>query len=94
VTLAILCSGQGLQHPGMFALTADAPEAAALFAHAATLLGGRDPRDIARTDTSAAIHRDRTGQILCTLQAEAAAVALRNEMPAPAPFSSLVLARH
>ena len=81
VTLAILCSGQGLQHPGMFALTADAPEAAALFAHAASLLGGRDPRDIVRTDTSAALHRDRTGQILCTLQAQAAAAALRNEMP-------------
>ena len=81
MTLAILCSGQGLQHPGMFALTADAPEAAALFAHAASLLGGRDPRDIVRTDTSAALHRDRTGQILCTLQAQAAAAALRNEMP-------------
>jgi len=81
VTLAILCSGQGLQHPGMFALTADAPEAAVLFAHAAKLLGGRDPRDIVRTDTSTALHRDRTGQILCTLQALAAAAALRNSMP-------------
>jgi len=81
MTLAILCSGQGLQHPGMFALTADAPEAAALFAHAATLLGGRDPRDIVRSDSSATIHRDRIGQILCTLQAQAAAAALQRDMP-------------
>jgi len=81
VTLVILCSGQGLQHPGMFALTAEAPGAAALFAHAATLLGGRDPREIVQSDTSAALHRDRTGQILCTLQAQAAAAALRQDMP-------------
>jgi [acyl-carrier-protein] S-malonyltransferase len=81
VTLAILCSGQGLQHPGMFALTADAPEAAGLFAHAATLLGRRDPRDIVRTDTSATLHRYRTGQTLCTLPAQAAAAALRHGLP-------------
>lgn len=81
MTLAILCSGQGRQHPGMFALTADAPEAAPLFAHAATLLGGRDPRDIVRTETGEALHRNRIGQILCTLQALAAAVALGNAMP-------------
>ena len=54
MTLAILCSGQGRQHPDMFALTGDAPEAAGLFAHAATLLGGRDPREIVRTETSEA----------------------------------------
>jgi [acyl-carrier-protein] S-malonyltransferase len=81
VTLAILCSGQGLQHPSMFSLTADAPEAAALFAHATRLLGGRDPRDIVRADSSTALHRNRTGQILCTLQALAVAAALRDEMP-------------
>lgn len=81
MTLAILCSGQGRQHPGMFALTGDVPEAAALFAHAATLLGGRDPREIVRTETGDALHRNRTGQILCTLQALAAATALRGGMP-------------
>ena len=27
MTLAILCSGQGAQHPGMFDLTADLPAA-------------------------------------------------------------------
>ena len=81
MSLAILCSGQGRQHPDMFALTGDAPEAAGLFAHAATLLGGRDPREIVRTDTSEALHHNRVGQILCTLQALAAAAALRDAMP-------------
>ena len=81
MALAILCSGQGRQHSGMFALTGDAPEAAGLFAHAATLLGGRDPREIVRTDTREALHRDRLGQVICSLQALAAAAALRDEMP-------------
>lgn len=57
----------------MFALTGDAPEAAGLFAHAATLLGD-DPRELVRGE---GLHRNRTGQILCSLQALAAAAALR-----------------
>ncbi|WP_442580888.1 acyltransferase domain-containing protein [Mesorhizobium sp. ASY16-5R] len=81
MVLAILCSGQGRQHADMFALTSDAPQAAGLFAHAATLLGGRDPRDFVRAETEEALHRNRTGQILCTLQALAAAVALRDALP-------------
>jgi [acyl-carrier-protein] S-malonyltransferase len=81
MTLAILCSGQGRQHRQMFALTGDAPEAAGLFAHAAALLGGRDPREIVRTETSEALHNNRIGQILCALQALAAAAALRNTVP-------------
>lgn len=76
--IAILCSGQGPQHPNMFALTGDAPEAADLFAHAATLLGGRDPRDMVQTDIDDAVHHNRVGQILCTLQAVAATAALRD----------------
>jgi [acyl-carrier-protein] S-malonyltransferase len=81
MTLAILCSGQGRQHAGMFTLTGDVSEAAGLFEHAATLLGGRDPREIVRTDTSDDLHHNRVGQILCTLQAMAAATALRDSMP-------------
>ena len=81
MTLSILCSGQGPQHANMFALTGDAPEAAHLFVHAATLLDGRDPRSIVRNDPNAAIHQDCTGQILCTLQALAAAAALRDAWP-------------
>jgi [acyl-carrier-protein] S-malonyltransferase len=81
MTLAILCSGQGGQHREMFALTGDAPEAAHLFAHAATLLGGRDPRDFVREEPDEALHRNRAGQILCTLQPLAAASALAGVVP-------------
>jgi [acyl-carrier-protein] S-malonyltransferase len=65
----------------MFALTADAPEAQALFDHAATLLGGRDPRDVVRSGTETELHENRVGQILCTLQALAAHVALTDSWP-------------
>ncbi|MGX1320072.1 [acyl-carrier-protein] S-malonyltransferase [Bradyrhizobium sp. USDA 377] len=81
MTLAILCSGQGRQHREMFALTGDAPEAAHLFAHAATLLGGKDPRDFVRAEPDEALHRNRAGQILCTLQALAAVAALGDAIP-------------
>lgn len=81
MTLAILCSGQGLQDARMFALTGDAPEAANLFAYAATLLSGRDPRDMVLSEADAVLHEDRVGQILCTLQALAATAALRDAWP-------------
>jgi [acyl-carrier-protein] S-malonyltransferase len=81
MTLAILCSGQGSQHRDMFALTGDAPDAAPLFAHAAALLGGRDPREFVRGEPDEALHRDRAGQILCTLQPLAAACALADVIP-------------
>jgi [acyl-carrier-protein] S-malonyltransferase len=79
--LAILCSGQGRQQDGMFALTGDAPEAAGLFDHAKGLLGGHDPRELVRDADSATLHHNRVGQILCTLQALAAAAALRAALP-------------
>jgi len=66
----------------MFALTGNAPEASSLFMHAATLLGGRDPREMVVSDTFAALHENRVGQILCTLQALAATAALREVWPA------------
>ncbi|WP_428668520.1 acyltransferase domain-containing protein [Reyranella sp.] len=81
MTLALLCSGQGRQHRDMFALAGDAPEAAGLFAHAARLLGGRDPRELVRRDSDEALHANRTGQILCTLEALGAAAALRDALP-------------
>src|SRR5437879_10024285 len=81
MTLAILCSGQGPQHPQMFALTGEASEAANLFAHAATLFGGRDPRAIVRADSNEVLHQNRVGQILCTLQALAATSILRDAWP-------------
>jgi len=83
MAFAILCSGQGRQHSGMFALTGDAPEAAGLFVHAGRLLGGNDPREFVRSASSEALHRNRAGQILCTVQALAAAAALKDSMPGP-----------
>jgi [acyl-carrier-protein] S-malonyltransferase len=81
MTLAILCSGQGRQHRDMFALTGDAPEAAPLFAHAAALLGSRDPREFVRSEPDEVLHRNHAGQVLCTLQALAAAVTLADAIP-------------
>jgi [acyl-carrier-protein] S-malonyltransferase len=82
--LAILCSGQGPQHAGMFDLTAETPQADGLFEHAANLLGGRDPREMVKGDSVEALHHDRAGQILCTLQAQAITAALDGLTPAPA----------
>ena len=82
MTLAILCSGQGRQHAGMFALTANEPKAQGLFAHAALLLGGRDPRELVRSGTAAELHGNRTAQILCALQALAATITVWAEVPA------------
>lgn len=81
MTLAVLCSGQGWQRSGMFALTGDAPEAAGLFAHASTLLDGRDPREIVSTETSDVLHHNRIGQILCALQPLAAIAMLKEVLP-------------
>jgi [acyl-carrier-protein] S-malonyltransferase len=65
----------------MFALTAEAPPAAGLFGHAATLLGGRDPRELARSESADVLHQNRVGQILCTLQALAAQASLADAWP-------------
>jgi [acyl-carrier-protein] S-malonyltransferase len=66
MTLAILLSGQGHQHPEMFALTADRPEAEPVFEAARPLLGA-DPRAIAQSGEG--LHGNRTGQILCCVAA-------------------------
>ena len=80
MTLAILCSGQGGQHAGMFALTGTCPAAQALFAQAAALLG-HDPRSWVNSVEPAALHANRTAQLLCVLQALCAAAALENALP-------------
>ena len=67
MTLAILLSGQGGQHPAMFDLTAARPEAEAVFEAARPLLGGTDPRDLAKAGEG--LHGNRTGQILCCVAA-------------------------
>jgi len=66
VTLAILCSGQGLQHADMFRLTGEESSASFLFSHAEKLLG-QDPRLFART-AGEAMFENRAGQVLCTVQ--------------------------
>jgi [acyl-carrier-protein] S-malonyltransferase len=80
MTIAILCSGQGPQRRDMFSLTADAPEAADVFAAAAQTLGGRDPRAIVRDDDEATIHANALGQVLCSTQTLAAFVALKDTL--------------
>jgi [acyl-carrier-protein] S-malonyltransferase len=78
--LTLLCSGQGRQHAGMFDLTGDVAAAADLFEHARRLLGN-DPRSWIRTASRDALSDNRTAQILCTLQAVSAAVALADIWP-------------
>ncbi|MDV2205958.1 acyltransferase domain-containing protein, partial [Burkholderia pseudomallei] len=80
MTIAILCSGQGGQHAGMFALTADLPEAAPLFAHAAALLGA-DPREWVRDADDEALRENFAAQLVCTLQAVAAMTRLDALLP-------------
>ncbi|ACS38002.1 MULTISPECIES: acyltransferase domain-containing protein [Methylorubrum] len=67
MTLAVLLSGQGGQHPGMFDLTAEWPAAAPVFAAAECVLG-QDPRALVRIP-GADLHGNRTGQILCCVAA-------------------------
>jgi [acyl-carrier-protein] S-malonyltransferase len=78
--LAILCSGQGGQHAGMFDLTGQADAAGALFEHAQALLG-EDPRQWLRHATPEAMRENRTAQLLCTLQALSAMALLDDVLP-------------
>lgn len=80
MTLAILCPGQGGQHPGMFTLTGEAASAQTMFAHAAGLLGD-DPRTWVRNAGNEALHANRPAQLLCALQAMSASAALEDALP-------------
>ncbi|MEE7456095.1 acyl transferase [Methylorubrum populi] len=80
MTLAVLLSGQGGQHPGMFDLTADWPAAAPVFAAAERVLG-RDPRDLVRAP-GADLHGNRTGQILSCVAALAGWTVVEAARPA------------
>ena len=71
MTIAILSSGHGGQHPGMFRLTGAAPEAEPAFAAATKALDGRDPRGLV-VDAPDALHEDRVAQLLCCTAALAA----------------------
>ena len=80
---AILCSGQGAQNAAMFALLADAPAAAPVFAAAKRVLGGTDPRDLVHQAGDDATHADKAGQILCCTQAMAAWAVIKDRLPRP-----------
>ena len=80
---AILYSGQGGQHPAMFDLVANCPEAEPVFAAAAGLLG-QDPRRFVRKAAAADLYSNVPGQILCCTQALAAWAALGTARPARA----------
>ncbi|HJE25604.1 MAG TPA: acyltransferase domain-containing protein [Methylorubrum populi] len=82
MTLAVLLSGQGNQHPGMFDLTADWPAAAPVFVEAERVLG-RDPRELVRSP-GADLHGNRTGQILCCVAALAGWTVVEAARPARA----------
>ena len=79
--LAILCSGQGFQNADMFALTAEAPEAAPVFEAATKLLNGQDPRELAKAGDG--LYENKTGQILCCAAALAAWAVLSPFVPRP-----------
>lgn len=81
--LAILCSGQGGQHPGMFDLVAGCPAAEPIFDVAAAVLG-QDPRQFVRESAPEKLFSNRSGQILCCTQALAAWAALGELRPAQA----------
>ena len=78
--LAVLCAGQGSQNRSMFSLTGDARDAAGLFARAAVLLGGNDPRRMVHSGSIESLQVNRTAQILCVLQALAASAVLRSSI--------------
>jgi [acyl-carrier-protein] S-malonyltransferase len=82
--IAILCSGQGRQHRGMFDLTAQAAAAQAIFDIAAPYFGGTDPRDFVRNASPDMLFGNRVGQLLCCTQALAAWAALGDARPARA----------
>lgn len=78
--LALLCSGQGTQHTGMFRLTGECPAAEPVFAAASVLLGS-DPRDWIQTASAEQARRNRPAQILCVTQALAARKLIRTALP-------------
>lgn len=80
MTIALLCSGQGGQHAGMFDLTGATPAADALFVLARPHFGA-DPRQWVRTADRDALHENRAAQLLCTLQALAAMRVLDDLLP-------------
>ena len=81
--IAILCSGQGTQHPGMFDLVAQAPEAQGVLEAACAVLEGKDPRQFIREADPATLYSNRVGQILCCTQTLAAWALINPHLAGP-----------
>ncbi|MBV9656524.1 MAG: acyltransferase domain-containing protein [Verrucomicrobia bacterium] len=80
-SLAILCSGQGTQHAGMFDLVTQSPAAEAILAAAGQALGGVEPARFVRDADAASLFSNRNGQVLCCTQALAAWAVVRPHLP-------------
>ena len=60
--VAILCSGQGTQHAGMFDLVSQAPEAQTVLETAREMLGGVEPARFVREADERTLFSNRVGQ--------------------------------
>jgi [acyl-carrier-protein] S-malonyltransferase len=78
--VAILCSGQGVQHRHMFELFGDCPASQTVF-RAATEELGSDPRQFVRAAEPEVLFANVPGQILCCTQALAAWAAISGALP-------------
>ena len=84
MTLAVLCPGQGAQHPALFDFVDQFPESARVLAAAADALGD-DPRGwLTQGD---AIYRNAMAQPLITIAQLAQWTALRTRVPEPAALA-------
>ena len=81
--IAILCSGQGTQHSGMFDLVAQASEAQPILQAARDVLGGIEPQQFVREAEPATLFSNRNGQVLCCTQAMAAWAIVRPHLAGP-----------
>lgn len=77
--LALLCGGQGVLGAETFALTAERPEAASVFATATELLG-QDPRELVGGGDDEAISANRISQILTATATLATHACLRDAL--------------
>ena len=81
--IAILCSGQGTQHAGMFDLVAQVPQARSILEAAKETLDGKDVVQFIKRADEATLFTNRIGQILCCTQALAAWAMIRPRWPGP-----------
>jgi len=84
MSLAVLCPGQGAQHPGMLKIAGDDPAAAEVLAAAVSALGA-DPRSW--LDDPAALFENVHAQPLICVSQLAWWAALREQLPKPVAFA-------